>query len=838
MTIEMADKSTKLDIAISVAIAFLFVAFSFLGLSFFEALERHIYDFETKFSIGKVLESKNIVLIDIDDQSIAELGPWPWPRDRISSVINLLKEEDAKLIGLNAPFFDKENKEGLLAMKALRESLSVDPLLEKDNAFKSRIQENLTQIEETLDNDLKLVKSVKESGNVILPVQARFGGRPKTTRSKDYPVLSKNVLASSNLSPSLDKRLHADYVTLPYPELASSATGLGHTHLTLNNIMSGRMHAAFISYNGSLLPSFPLRIAIAYLNEDPRKVKVTGDRIRMKNRSIPLVEGEMLVKFKNTAFPRLSFADLSPTKEVPLNVKGKIVIIGFNHLDSRQMNTPVSSRMPESDLTAHILTDVLNSHFVIRPFFIQYIETIVLLLLGIFAAFLLTQKMQLRRFIWTIGLILFIIFAGVVLLAVFDVWFKTAYILSSVVVIYLFLSLKQLFIERESSESSRLVGLNYQNQGLLDLAFDKFRKLPFNEETRNLIYNLGMEWEKKRLIGKAVIAYECANKNGGFKDLDIRIPKLKELDKSSTIGSYDGALDGSIIVESSNNAITKVGRYEILEQLGRGSMGLVFKAQDPKINRLVAIKTIRFSDEFEDDVIQEIKDRFFREAEIAGQLSHPSIVTIHDVGDDQDLTYMAMEFLEGEDLDKFIDKETLLPLRKILDVVAKVADALDFAHKNDVIHRDIKPANIMLLKNGQIKVTDFGIAKAISSSRTKTGVILGTPNYMSPEQIMGQKIDARSDIFSLGVLFFQLITGELPFHGDNLSGLLYQITQVKHPSPRNFNPKVPKICEQIIDKAMAKNPDNRFQSASDMARIIRLLGSKIDELKEKRSMRK
>jgi serine/threonine-protein kinase len=266
-------------------------------------------------------------------------------------------------------------------------------------------------------------------------------------------------------------------------------------------------------------------------------------------------------------------------------------------------------------------------------------------------------------------------------------------------------------------------------------------------------------------------------------------------------------------------------------------MGLVFKAQDPKINRLVAIKTIRFSDEFEEDVIQEIKERFFREAEIAGQLSHPSIVTIHDVGEDQDLTYMAMEYLEGEDLDKFIDKGTLLPLRKVLDVVAKVADALDFAHKNNVIHRDIKPANIMLLQNGQIKVTDFGIAKAISSSRTKTGVILGTPNYMSPEQIMGQKIDARSDIFSLGVLFFQLITGELPFHGDNLSGLLYQITQVKHPSPRNFNPKVPKICEQIIDKAMAKNPDNRFKSANDMARIVRLLGSKIDELKEKRAMK-
>jgi len=213
-------------------------------------------------------------------------------------------------------------------------------------------------------------------------------------------------------------------------------------------------------------------------------------------------------------------------------------------------------------------------------------------------------------------------------------------------------------------------------------------------------------------------------------------------------------------------------------------------------------------------------------------------VTIHDVGDDGDITFMAMEFLEGENLDRFINKENLLPLRKILDIVTSIAGALDYAHKEKVIHRDIKPANVMLLKNGNIKVTDFGIAKAISSSRTKTGVILGTPNYMSPEQIMGQKIDLRSDIFSLGVLFYQLLTGELPFHGENLSGLLYQITQVRHPSPRNFNPKIPKVCEQILNKAMVKDPNKRFGSAGEFARVTNALGLKIDQIRRRRSFGK
>jgi serine/threonine-protein kinase len=318
----------------------------------------------------------------------------------------------------------------------------------------------------------------------------------------------------------------------------------------------------------------------------------------------------------------------------------------------------------------------------------------------------------------------------------------------------------------------------------------------------------------------------------------MRIPKLKEVDKSSTIGSHLRAREASVLDAAASEELTRIGRYEILEALGRGSMGLVYKALDPKINRLLAIKTIRFSDEFDEDVIQEIKERFFREAEIAGQLSHPSIVTLHDMGEDQDLTYMAMEYLEGENLEKFINKKNLLPLRKVLSVVASVADALEFAHRADVIHRDIKPANIMLLKTGGVKVTDFGIAKAISSSRTRTGVILGTPNYMSPEQIMGQKVDPRSDVFSLGVVFYQLLAGELPFQGDNLSSLLYQITQVKHPPLRSFNPRIPVACEQIMDKALAKNLDERFQTAGQMAKLLRLLAMKVDQKQKKRMVEK
>ena len=466
-----------------------------------------------------------------------------------------------------------------------------------------------------------------------------------------------------------------------------------------------------------------------------------------------------------------------------------------------------------------------------------YLEMGLFFMLTVFLISFSSSKKFVARTVITIFIILLIIAASIACFNFAGIWFKVANIICGIVFIYLLQSFTAGLSSavKKGSETSRILGLNFQSQGELDLAYEEFKTLPLDKETKDLIYNLGLEYEKKNLPEKALELYVHINKGGGFRDLDDKIPMLRASDYSSTMGSYGDVEEPSVLSDSSVNNRTMVGRYKILGKLGKGSMGLVYKAQDPKINRLVAIKTIRFSDEFDEDVITEIKERFFREAEIAGKLSHPAIVTIHDVGDDRDLTYMAMEYLEGEDLDKYIKKGSLLAVRAVLNVVVQIAEALDFAHKQGVIHRDIKPANVMLLSNGQVKVTDFGIAKAISSSKTKTGVILGTPNYMSPEQIMGQKVNSRSDIFSLGVLFYQLLTGELPFHGDNLSGLLYQITQVKHSSPRIYNKKIPKVCEQILDKALTKDPAKRFRTAGEMANIIRLLGEKMDQLQARKN---
>ena len=819
--------------------ALLFIALSYYGLPLIDFLDGRIYDLEMSLSGTRESGKSNVVLIDIDDKSLKKLGQWPWPRHILAEMIDKLHGNGAKLIGLNIPLLDKESNQGLQEIVTFREKLDAYAEGKKTTELLTWTRENLEILQKDLDNDQILVNSIKRSGIIILPVFGRERKDAKGFGKDEVSVLTKNFLKQSKTAASPGAGILPRLTAMPFDAVAQAALGVGHGNVTFDRQMTVRTHPIFLWYKNSLLPSLPLRMAIASSGLKPSQVLAEPDRIQMKGNAIPLVDGRMLISYRlgRGALPRYSFADVLKSEKAPRTIKGRNIIIGFNSSESKHIPTPISSHMSENELAARILDNILNKDFIARPAFMVHLEVLAILLLGCFATFFFPKMRPLPRLAWTLGLAALTLAVSLTLFSMLQIWFKATYIGTFMIAVFFVFSVKQLFsgerVTQQSLETNRLLGLSFQSQGLLDLAFDKFQKLPLDNETKDLIYNLGLEYERKRMINKAIEAYAFVNKEGGFRDLDDRIPKLKDSDKSSTLGSHGRTKEPNILDEASSETVTKLGRYDILGNLGKGSMGLVYKALDPKINRLLAIKTIRFSEEFDADVISEIKERFFREAEIAGQLSHPSIVTIYDVGEHEDLTYMAMEFLEGHDLENYISKKTLLPFRKVLDIVGRVADALHYAHKHDVIHRDIKPANIMLLDSGGVKVTDFGIAKAISSSRTKTGVILGTPNYMSPEQIMGQKIDQRSDIFSLGVLFFQLLTGETPFHGDNLSSLLYQITQVKHPAVLEYNPKIPKVCEKIVDKALVKNPKARFKTAGEMAQYVKLLTSKLDQLMKK-----
>jgi serine/threonine-protein kinase len=264
-----------------------------------------------------------------------------------------------------------------------------------------------------------------------------------------------------------------------------------------------------------------------------------------------------------------------------------------------------------------------------------------------------------------------------------------------------------------------------------------------------------------------------------------------------------------------------LGRYRIMKELGRGSMGVVYLGEDPTIHRPVAIKTMRLDQADDPDLVKEVKTRFFHEAESTGRLSHPNIVTIYDAGEEDDLGYIAMEFLEGTTLKAWCRKEHLLPVRQAVHLAATVADALDYAHRQGIVHRDVKPSNIMLTKENAVKVTDFGIARITTSTKTQTTMIMGTPSYMSPEQVVGDKVDGRADIFSLGVVLFELLTSEKPFEAENITALLFKIAHERPQSIKALRPDLPPSAEAVLDRALQKNAAHRYQHARDLAQDLR-----------------
>lgn len=264
-----------------------------------------------------------------------------------------------------------------------------------------------------------------------------------------------------------------------------------------------------------------------------------------------------------------------------------------------------------------------------------------------------------------------------------------------------------------------------------------------------------------------------------------------------------------------------LGRYKVLKELGRGAMGVVYLGKDPTIQRFVAIKTMRLDENDDSDKLQEMKARFFREAESTGRLSHPNIVTIFDAGEEGPLGYIAMELLEGTTLKDWSRKPKLLSFEQVISIVATVAEAMDYAHQQGVVHRDIKPANIMLTKEQVIKIMDFGIAKIAMSAKTQTNIVMGTPTYMSPEQIAGKKVDGRSDMFSLAVVMFELLTGRPPFLADNVSALLFAIAQTPHPSLKALRPDLPPTVKNVMDRALQKDPAQRYRRASEFATALR-----------------
>src|ERR1700686_4418295 len=268
--------------------------------------------------------------------------------------------------------------------------------------------------------------------------------------------------------------------------------------------------------------------------------------------------------------------------------------------------------------------------------------------------------------------------------------------------------------------------------------------------------------------------------------------------------------------------VTKAGRYEFIGELGRGAMGVVYKAMDPVIGRTVAVKTIRLSEAGTGLSRPELLTRFQTEARAAGLLTHPNIVVVFDAGEEDGLYYITMELVEGKSLQALLDGGHAFPLSRTLRILEQTCSALQFAHERNVVHRDIKPANLMLTADDTVKVTDFGTAKILQfGTAQQTAHVMGTPSYMSPEQVKGRAVDGRSDIFSLGVMLYEMVTGEKPFPGQSITTVIYKIVNEEPVPPRQINPSIHPGISAAVMKALAKEPEARYQSCRELLEDLR-----------------
>ncbi|VAW68541.1 Protein kinase [hydrothermal vent metagenome] len=813
----------------------------------FDHLERTAYDLGVRSS--ERTPNNKIAIIAVDDISIANIGRWPWPRGVHAKLHRILKKGGAKVIGQTIFFIDPQNDPGMRHIQELLNFYSESSLhqgTDKNDRHNTDVRKlgiMLLQAENDLNADQKLADSLRDTGNVVLAMHMGAGKpRGKPDRAlPDYVTRNqlKNVKNNPTVNPGNEMPLAIVDVLYPIKIVGEVAQSIGALTISPDTDGSIRSEPLVVDYYNQMYPSMSLQLALKSLNLKLSDVTINlGDNIQLKNLSIKTNKNLLMNTFfyndkkGSSAFDIDSFYDVLQGKIPASKYKGKIVLIGATAVGvGDTMVTPINANMAPVLTLAHSVSSILNEDFFIRPSWSLPAIIGITAFIAFYIIFLLPRMNAALSATLTILMLAGLFAAHYFLMTRSGLWLQL--VTPSILLIagHLLLTTKRYLstekgnvaLHAESAESNRMLGLSLQGQGQLDAAFDKFRRLPRSAEMLELLYNLALDFERKRQFNKAGSVYQFMKEiDPKFRDIKQRISRASAMEETVILGVSPKSSSAALALGKEGVEKPMLGRYEVDKELGKGAMGAVYLGKDPKISRIVAIKTMALSQEFEEDELQNVKARFFREAETAGRLSHPNIVTIYDAGEEHDLAYIAMEFLQGHDMVRYGKPENLLPVPRVLDIIRRVAEGLDYAHKQNVVHRDIKPANIMFEpKSNTLKITDFGIARITDSSKTKTGMVLGTPSYMSPEQLAGKKVNGRSDLFSLGVMMFQLVTGKLPFQGDSMAALMFKIANEVHPQADSIRTGLPRCVCVIINRALTKKQEKRYQTGAQMAGDLR-----------------
>lgn len=832
---EVANSSIKLRqfwradwfVGVLVVLAVLFLH----GLTdFFGTLERRYYDFASTSTSRQ--PSDRIAIIAIDDQSIANIGRWPWPRDIQAKLIDQLAAAKAKTIVNTTLFFEPQTDRGLVFIRKMKEVLG-DPAVSQ-SGINEQLQKVIADAEVALDTDALLATSMTRAGNVLVPSVFTLGapqGRPDTPLPA-Y-ALKSAVDEPNNFS------VPAVRGQQPIETIGTAAAGIGHLNQLPDVDGAVRQEPLLINYFGKAVPSMSLLAVAKSLNLGPADIKLNvGESVQIGKLVIKTDDAALMLpqfykgKDGRPPFGVDSFYDVVSGKIPASKYADKIVIIGATAVGvGGVFNTPAGPGLSAAETMAHITSSILSEHFIVQPGWSFWATLAALLLVAGYLIAGLPRLSAGKAAIVTLGLFVVLLVVEFSLLSTAAKWLQFVFPAALLLIGHLALTTKRFLMteagklksDEESAETNRMMGLALQGQGQLDMAFDRFRRVPFTDALMDNMNNLALDFERKRQFNKAQAVYEhMATYNKNHKDLQSKLNRAKNLSETVILGGGGAHPGGTMLLDGGGVEKPMLGRYQVEKELGKGAMGVVYLGKDPKIGRVVAIKTMALSQEFEGEELDDARERFFREAETAGRLQHQNIVTIFDAGEEHDLAYIAMEFLKGKDLADVSKGEHLLPIPKVLSIVARVAEALAYAHRQNVVHRDIKPANIMYdMNSDSVKVTDFGIARITDSSKTKTGLVLGTPSFMSPEQIAGKKVDGRSDLYSLGVMLFQMLAGVLPFRGDSMAELMYKIANEPAPDIRIIRKELSDKLADIVALSLSKRSETRYQDGDLFAADLR-----------------
>ena len=843
-------------IGLVVTLLFLFVA----GGPTLQSMERKFYDFSITLTAKRPALDR-VTLVEIDAGSIEQLGPWPFPREVLAAALHNIEQSQPKVIGIALDLQQTQTVRGTDVLTPLRALHDKAQRQDISPEYSRKFEAALHDVEQKLDGDRVLASEIQAGGNVLLGIPYRLQNLAAVPdlRTLAEPLHRFSVPLTAPVETNIFDQLfgtfiHADTPVatsfrIPANTLSSAALALGHFQPQTDFDGRVRFENLIVAYQGQHFPSLSLGLAAAGMGVSLKDAKVVpgrgvtlGTEWLDTDKTLRLMPYFYKRKGDKAAFKTVSFQNVYTQQAASALFRDQVVIIGLTHPDwIDPVAIPTGESVAPVVVLANTVTSMLNGDYYRVPEWAPWIEMLAIFLVALYLVSLLP------RIRVSTGLALtaiFVVMLGnlyVIVMAAQGIWLQLITPILQLLVGHTILGVKRGYGElaararSENAEANRMLALAYQSQGQLDLAFEKLRKCPLDDALLELLYSLGQDYERKRQFSRAAVVFRhISSHKPEFRDVVPRILSNNEA-ASTQIQSTPGASMHSTLVLK-NNGVQKpmLGRYEIEKELGRGAMGMVYLGRDPKIGRTVAVKTVALSQEFDAEQLVEIKERFFREASTAGRLNHTNIVTIYDVGEEHDLAYIAMDFLEGVNLSPYTRSDNLLPLAEVFFIVSKIADALDYAHEHQVVHRDIKPANVVYnAAKRQVTVTDFGVAFLVDANKTKTGTILGTPSYMSPEQLAGQKVDGRSDLFALGVMFFQMITGELPFIGESIATLLYKIANEKHPDPRMFRPDLPVCVGRVIDKSLRKEIDQRFQSGRQLIMALK----KCQEIIENSKMR-